>query len=98
MGLNMLGYHFHVLQRCHPVNACGHEGILSSHLYYPVLALWIFIATQVQHSYNSSNNGLNFTCSRSQPFSAAEEAMIKILPLARIELTTSALLLLVGVL
>ena len=48
MALNVLGYQSHPLQRCHP--ACGHEG--SSHL-SPVLALWIFIAIQVQHSYNS---------------------------------------------
>ena len=36
----------------HPV--CGHKG--SSHL-SPVHALQIFIAMQVQHSYNSSTNG-----------------------------------------
>ena len=36
----------------HP--ACGHKG--SSHL-FPVHALQLFIAIQVQHSYNSSTNG-----------------------------------------
>ena len=36
MGLNVLGYQSHLLQRCHP--ACGHEG--SSHISLsPVLAL-----------------------------------------------------------
>ena len=35
MGLNVLGYESHLLQRCHPVNACGHEG--PSHL-SPILA------------------------------------------------------------
>ena len=49
MGLKVLGYRSHLLQRCHP--ACGHEG--SSHL-SAVLALWVFIAKQVQHSYSSS--------------------------------------------
>ena len=51
LGLNLLGYQSHLLQRCHP--ACGHEG--SSHI-YPVLALRIFISMQVEHSYNSSIN------------------------------------------
>ena len=41
MDLNVLGCQSHQLQRCLPVNACGHEG--SSHL-SPVLALRIFIA------------------------------------------------------
>ena len=55
MGLSVLGYQSHLLQRCHPVtvNACGHEG--SSHL-SPVPALRIFIAMRVRHSYNSSTN------------------------------------------
>ena len=61
MGLDVLGYQSHLLQRCHP--ACGHEG--SSHL-SPVLALRFLIAMmmQGQHSYNSSTNGsiLHFTC------------------------------------
>ena len=43
-----LVYQSHLLQRCHPVDACGHEG--SSHL-FPVLAFRFFIAMQVQHSY-----------------------------------------------
>ena len=47
----------------HPV--CGHKG--SSHL-SPVHALHFFIAMQVQHSYNSSNQWLNFTYSRSNAF------------------------------
>ena len=38
--------------RYHP--ACGHKG--SSHV-SPVHALQVFIAMQVQHSYNSSTNG-----------------------------------------
>ena len=39
MGLNVQGYRSHLLQRWHPVNACGHEGPsdLSA-----VLALYIF--------------------------------------------------------
>ena len=52
MGLNMLGYQSHLLQRYHP--ACGHEE--SSHL-SPVLALRFFIAMQVPHSCNTSTNG-----------------------------------------
>ena len=49
--LNVLHYQVHLLQCCHPVNACGHEG--SFHL-SPVLALWTSIAMQVHHSYKSS--------------------------------------------
>ena len=52
MGLNVLGYQSHVLQRCHPIY--GHKGY--SHL-SSVLALRMFITMQVQHSYNSSSSG-----------------------------------------
>ena len=41
-----------IINHYHP--ACGHKG--SSHL-SPVHALQLFIAMQVQHSYNSSTNG-----------------------------------------
>ena len=47
MGLNVLSYQPHLLQRCYHHPACGHEG--SSHL-SPVLALWNFNAIQLQHS------------------------------------------------
>ena len=43
IGLNVLGYQFHLLQRCRPAY-CGDEG--SSHL-SPVLAISSFIAMQV---------------------------------------------------
>ena len=46
MGLNVLDYHSHLLQRFHPT--CGHEGC--SHL-SPVLVLRVFTAMQIQHSY-----------------------------------------------
>ena len=46
MGLNVLSYQSHLLQRCHPAS-----------LLSPVLALRIFIAMKVQGSYNSSTNG-----------------------------------------
>ena len=68
----------------HP--ACGHKG--SSHL-SPVHALQFFIAMQVQHSYNSSNQWLNFTYSRSHAFRYERNNTNP--TLVRIELTTSAL-------
>ena len=58
MGLNVLGYQSHLLQRCHhhpvivTVNACGHEGYF--HL-SPVLALRFFIAMRVHHSTGTFN-------------------------------------------
>ena len=60
MGLIMLGYQSHLLQRCHSVtvDACGHE---RSSRISPGLALYFslifFIAMQVQHSDKSSTNG-----------------------------------------
>ena len=68
----------------HP--ACGHKG--SSHL-SPVHALHFFIAMQVQHSYNSSNQWLNFTYSRSHAFRYERKNTNS--TLVRIELTTSVL-------
>ena len=51
MGLNLLCYLSHLLERCH--SACGHK--ITSHL-CPVLA-YDFIAMQAQHSYTSSAVG-----------------------------------------
>ena len=52
IGLNVLAYQSHLLQRCHP--ACGHPRISPS---LPGSTLRFFIAMQVQHSYTSSTNG-----------------------------------------
>ena len=48
-----------------------------------------FIAMQIQHSYNSSTNGLNFTFSRSHAFRYERKNTNP--TLVRIELTTSVL-------
>ena len=52
MSPNVLGYQSYLLQRCRPVWVTKDLPRLS-----PVFALRMFIATQVQHSYNSSING-----------------------------------------
>ena len=84
MGLNVLGYQSHLLQRCHP--ACGHEGYF--HL-SPVFALYVLIAMQGQHSYNLLNSGwilLIHVLTLS-----TTEARTQTLVFTRIELTTTAL-------
>ena len=68
------------------IAACGHKG--SSHL-SPVHALQLFIAMQVQHSYNS-NQWLDFTCSRSHAAFRYERKNTNP-TLVRIALTTSVL-------
>ena len=85
MGLNLLGYDSHLLQRFHL--ACGHEG--SSHLSPVLVFLRFFIAMQVQHSYTSSSSGWILLV-HVLTLSTAE-ARKQILVLTRIEYTTSAL-------
>ena len=79
MGLNVLGYHSHLLQRCHP--AYGHEG--SFHL-SPVLALlysYFFLRCKVS------------TLTTRQPLTRfpLRKPENKIPVFSRIELATSAL-------
>ena len=74
MGLSVLGYQSHLLQRCRP--ACGHQGSFFPSL--PVSRLTFLVAIQVQHSYNLSINGSNFLLPRVFMLSATTDARIKI--------------------
>ena len=96
MGLNVLGYQSHPLQRCHPVTvtACGHGG--SSHL-SPVLALLLYQGMIFYRDASLAllqlvNQWLNFTYdTHVLALSVTEKKTQQIMFFARIEVTISAL-------
>ena len=66
MVLSVLGYQSQLLQRCHPVNACGHEG--PSHLSLPGSHLNFFYRDASSARLQLVNQWLNFTYSRFYAF------------------------------
>ena len=71
MGLNVLGYPSHLLQRRHPIDACGHEGSVFPSL--PGSCLMNFYRDASSALLQLVNQWLNFTYSRSHVFRYGSE-------------------------
>ena len=87
MGLNVLGYQFHIMYIIYIATLASFLGSLRVFPSLSGLRVRVFIAMQVQYSYTSSNRWLDVTNSRSHVFSFGTR-MIKyvILLVSRIEL------------